>query len=363
MTSALQHTAERAAHEPMFLAYDLNVVAERSGYARQDVADWLGVARDRFDRLALCRSPRRDRHFRADLDAIASHAEMDIRPLVQLVRQADALNALASAPSSHVAPMLAAARQNALSVVKSEAKGKAMQPAWLNEAVNLIWGDEGEGDFPRDIELAVLWRLPLAIIEMQNLSGVNVRAWLHDRGVDLPVHSPPGSLRGAIVAFAGSGVLFLDSADDPRERRVTIAHEASHFAVDYWLPRVKLAARAPQLLEIVDGLRQPNQNDHIDALIARIPLGVHTHLFERDSDGAALDPAIEVAEERATRTAWELLAPLAVVSRLTASEDEFSVVRTLENKFGLPRETAREYSGHVRRSLARRKSGRNFDWS
>jgi hypothetical protein len=363
MTEAMRHAALRAADEPMFLAHDLKLFAEQSEVTREGVAGWLGASGDALDRLALCKSPRRDQDFRADLDAIASYVEVDSPRLAQLVRQVDALTALASAPSSHVAPMLAAARETEPQFVRPEAQGKGLQPAWLHDAVSLIWGATDPGRFPRDIELAVLWRLPLAIIEMEDLSGLSLSAWLNERGVDLPVHTPPGALRGAIVAFAGSGVLFLDASDDPAERRVTIAHEAGHFAVDYWLPRLEMAARAPQLLEVVDGFRQPGPEDHVDALLARIPIGVHTHLFERDQTGAVLDPAVAEAEERASRVAWELLAPLAVVSPHATSDDEFKAIRVLQNDFGLPLATAREYFSYLRRVLRDHRGGRRFDWS
>jgi hypothetical protein len=363
MTTALRHAASRAAHEPSFLAYDLNIYAERNNRTREDLATSLGTVNDCFDKLALCRSPHRDQRFREDIGVVASYAEIDDQALGQLVRQADALSALASAPSSQVAPMLAAARQTHIHPVRPETKGKGMQPAWLKEAVDFIWGDRNAGDFPRDVELAVLWHLPIAIVEMQDLSGVSVSTWLRARGVDLPVHTPPHDLRGALVAFAGSGVLFLDARDDVRERRVTVAHEAGHFAVDYWLPRMKLAERAPHLLEVADGLRKPDSDDHVDALLARIPFGVHTHLFERDESGAIRDRGIEDAEERATQIAWELLAPHADISKQISPEDEFGTVRALETTFGLPRTTAREYAAHLRRAYAQHLKGGRFDWS
>lgn len=362
MTTALRHAAERVAYEAAFLANDLRVLAGLDGSERQDLAALLGISDPRFDELALCRTPHRDDRFRSDVLAIAALVDADEVALANVIRLVDSLTALASAPASEVAPMLAAAREVDEGPVRPEAPSEGLQATWLKEAVDLIWGKSG-ADFPRDVELALLWRMPLAIIEMEHLRGVSVTDWLAARGIQLPVHVAPGELRGALVAFAGSGVLFLDAADDPMERRLTVAHEGAHFAVDYWLPRAKLAQRAPQLLEVVDGLREPDPDDHVDALLARIPFGVHTHLFERDESGGTRDITVDHAEERATQVAWELLAPRAAVAARTSHEDEFSVVRVLEAEFGLPRTAARDYAAYLRGGPERRQGRGRFDWS
>ena len=363
MTTSLRHAANRVAYEPAFLANDLRLFAELNGVARDALEAGLGVSHAKFDELVLCRTPHRDGRFRDDLLAIASLVDADAVALANMVRLVDASTALASAPATEVAPMLAAASEVTERPVRAEAPSEGLQATWMAEAVDLLWGDSDAKDFPRDVELALLWRMPLAIIELEQLSGVNVGAWLAARGVHLPVHVPPGSLHGALVAFAGSGVLFLDAADAPAQRRLTAAHEGAHFAVDYWLPRVRLAQRAPQLLEVVDGLRDPDPEDHVDALLARIPFGVHTHLFERDATGGTRDIAVNHAEDRATQVAWELLAPREAVAARTARADEFTVVRTLEAEFGLPRAAAREYAGYLRASGERRRGRRGFDWS
>ncbi|UJA21619.1 hypothetical protein HJD18_16275 [Thermoleophilia bacterium SCSIO 60948] len=363
MTTALRHAADRVAYEPAFLANDLRIFAELNDTTRDALEARLALTDTKFDELALCRTPHRDGRFRDDLLAIASLVDADPIALANMVRLVDASTALASAPATKVAPMLAAAREIAQQPVRTEPPNEGLQATWLTEAVELLWGDAAAEDFPRDVELALLWRMPLAIIELEQLSGVNVGAWLSARGVHLPVHVPPGSLHGALVAFAGSGVLFLDAADDPAQRRLTAAHEGAHFVVDYWLPRLKLAQRAPQLLEVVDGLREPDPEDHVDALLARIPFGVHTHLFERDEAGGTRNIAVDHAEDRATQVAWELLAPREVVAARTARADEFTVVRTLEAEFGLPRTAAREYAGYLRASGDQRRGRRRFDWS
>lgn len=359
MTTSLRHAADRVAFEPAFLANDLRIFAEHNDTTRDALEVRLAVTDTKFDELALCRTPHRGERFRDDVLAIASLVDADTLALANIIRLVDASTALASAPATQAAPVLAAASEVTERPIRAKSPSQGMQAAWLVEAVDLLSGDPGADEFPRDVELAVLWRMPLAIIELEQLSGVNVGAWLAARGVHLPVHTPPGPLHGALVAFAGSGVLFLDAADDPAQRRLTVAHEGAHFAVDYWLPRLRLAQRAPQLLEVVDGLREPDPEDHVDALLARIPFGVHTHLFERDEAGGTRDIAVDHAEDRATQVAWELLAPRDAVVARTAHADDFTVVRTLEADFGLPRAAAREYAGYLRGGGGRRR----FDWS
>jgi hypothetical protein len=364
MSSALRHAAERAAHEPGFLANDLYRLTSYDGANGESLAASLNMGVDFYDELALCRTPRRDEHFRGDVESVAALVGADPWRLGNLVRLVDGLGALSIAKPYSVAPVLMAARQGGEASDRPQSRGRGLQPKWLLDAVRLIWGSaEDFGDlFPRDVELAVLWRLPLAIVELPNLSGAGVVEWLAARGVELPVHTPPGGLRGALVAYAGSGVLFVDSADEPAERRVTIAHEAAHFAVDYWLPRLEIAERAPQLLAVIDGLRTPSDDDQVDALLARAPLGVQTHLFERDASGAMLTPQVKKVELRAAQIAWELLAPQVVVTQHLAGADQFALVRTLETDFGLPRATARDYAQHLRRALSPTKGRRRFDW-
>ncbi|MEA2407718.1 MAG: hypothetical protein QOE69_1837 [Thermoleophilaceae bacterium] len=362
MNSNLRHAAERVAYEPGFLANDLRVFTEVQGSTRADAASLLGMYPDRFDELALCRTPSRGERFAGEVRSIADYAGADARALANLLRLVDALLTLASAPNSDVAPVLAAARETALTIAPQQPKGQGLQPAWLKDAVELL-GRHGDAAFPRDIELAVLWCLPLAIIELDDLSGISISAWLSARDVNLPVHSPPHGLHGALVAFGGSGVLFLNAGDPPAERRLTVAHEAAHFLVDYWLPRGKVAARAPALLEVADGVRGASPVDHVDSLLARVPFGLHTHLFERDPAGAIPNLGVNEAEQRATQVAWELLAPQAAVAARVFTDDEFSLVRTLESEFGLPRESAREYGKYLRRALKRRRGREPFDWS
>jgi hypothetical protein len=104
------------------------------------------------------------------------------------------------------------------------------------------------------------------------------------------------------MAWRGVGVVFFDGTLDAAERRFTLAHELGHFLLDYDEPRRRVLRDAPELLEVVDGVRTPTPADRAQAVLARVPVGVHTHLLE-DAGGRGH------AEDQASRFALELLAP------------------------------------------------------
>ena len=112
-------------------------------------------------------------------------------------------------------------------------------------------------------------------------------------------------MHGFLVAWRGIGVVFFDGTLDAVERRFTLAHELGHFLLDYDEPRRRVLRDAPELLEVVDGVRAPTPADRAQALLARVPVGIHTHLLEDEENSQAGDHA----EDQASRFALELLAP------------------------------------------------------
>jgi Zn-dependent peptidase ImmA (M78 family) len=99
-------------------------------------------------------------------------------------------------------------------------------------------------------------------------------------------------------------VVFFDGTLDAAERRFTLAHELGHFLLDYDEPRRRVLRDAPELLEVIDGVRAPSPADRAQALLARVPIGVHTHLLEDEGNSRP-----DHAEDQASRFALELLAP------------------------------------------------------
>lgn len=361
----LEVFAARAAREPGFLAHDFARYDALMGEGGPSLAGGLAVNADALVRLASCRTPRRDEGFSEEVLEVARYAAAEPTALAWVLRVLDSLQALGALPEHAPEVLLAAARDDTPErvVPRERPAAPGLMPKWLMEAVELIWGsEEFATEFPRDLELAVLWRMPLAIVELEDLTSAAVTNWLHGHGVHFEVASAPRGLRGALVAYAGSGLLFIGKNDNEAERRLTVAHEAGHFVADYLLPRQRIAQRAPQLLDVVDGLREATDTDHIDALLGRVTLGAHAHLFERDPVGGYLRADVDAAEERATLIAWELLAPQHEVADRAAAGDAFSLVRLLQDSFGMPTAAARDYASHLLRVFSPAAKDRwNFD--
>lgn len=150
-------------------------------------------------------------------------------------------------------------------------------------------------------------------------------------------------------------MLLVDGLDSAEEQRFTIAHEIAHFMLDYWRPRERALRRlGPDALEVLDGSRSPSVGERVDALLADVPLAVHTHLLDRAPDGSLVCGATIRSECQADMLALELLAPASeVVTRLQrvsglpfAKLVDQAVIYLVE-EFGLPQKIADAYARQV----------------
>jgi hypothetical protein len=201
----------------------------------------------------------------------------------------------------------------------------------------------GPEPFPRRLESAVLWALPVAIVKLPRLRVASVQGWLaaHDSALDLDVSDR--RLCACLVAHRGVGVIFVDGADGDDEQRVSLAHETAHFLVDYLEPRERVLSRSgPNIAEVLDGRRQPTNAERIDGVLAGVPIGVHRHFLSRGDGHGWIS-----RESRADQLALELLAPRAeVLRRLRAGggRDDVRCKALLESDFGLPPAAAADYA-------------------
>ncbi|HKV40045.1 MAG TPA: hypothetical protein VJX67_12595 [Blastocatellia bacterium] len=226
---------------------------------------------------------------------------------------------------------------------------------WLDgsaqEAVDRFWEKCGEIEsFPRNLERPIALALPVALVKLPKLTLNDVERWLRKRGAPMTFGCESRPIRGCVVGYSGLGMIFVDGSDPDDERRFTLAHEAAHFMIDYWLPR-ELAVRklGPGIAQVLDGIRKPTASENVHSLLAGVPLEVYVSLMEREQGCGQVDSRLWPAEDKADRVALALLAPPEVVlegvdlSGKRFEERRAAVKCVLSERFGLPGYLADSY--------------------
>lgn len=241
-----------------------------------------------------------------------------------------------------------------------------MTALWVHEAAERFWADAGgpPPDYPCDLREPISWALPLDVIELPGLSVARIDEWLAARGNTLRLGAPDRPLHGCVLARNDVGILFVDAADHPDERRFSLAHEVAHYLVEYHLPRERTRTRLGDAIAgVLDGRRPASRGERIDALLSGVSLATCLHLMERTPDGHPPGVVVSSAERRADALAFELLAPLdAVWARVGERAERPVVEAALRAEFGLPPAPARAYARQLApeppsSSLARRLFG------
>lgn len=222
----------------------------------------------------------------------------------------------------------------------------------------------GVEPFPRTMEVAIMRALPVAIVLLPRLQLSSVERWLRQRHALFRFPCTNRRVHGCVVAYRGLGVIFADGADTPGEIRLTLAHEAAHFLVDYLQPREEALARlGPVFADVLDGRREPTVQERVHAVLNHVHLGVYHNLIERRADGQPTLSAIWDAEDRADRLALELVAPAqAVLAQVDLGlprhgQRHAAVVQRLIQTFGLPEDMADWYGRALLRSV-----GKGLSW-
>lgn len=172
--------------------------------------------------------------------------------------------------------------------------------------------------FPRDISGAVNLVLPIDIVNLSELSLKKIETWLTRRRVSVGFEANDRLLHGFILVSRGAGFIFINGTDSEEERRYTIAHETSHFLLDYRLPRERaVKSMGKSILEVIDGFREPTVEERIDGALSSVLIKPYTHLLAKDGDGTFHNLEILNSENEADSLALELLAPSAQVIKET----------------------------------------------
>ncbi|MGH3320502.1 MAG: ImmA/IrrE family metallo-endopeptidase [Streptosporangiaceae bacterium] len=320
--------------DPAFLAGRFALTDDGRG-----VAERLGLDEGRLRRLLLCKAPTPSR-FAADVRAIAGLVTADPSALTATLREVEAVAGLRGVRETlrlgSAEGVLAAARDE----TDDHMGPAADREVQLRELADGVWrACPEEVREARDIDAAVAWSAALALVSLPRLSVAAVREWLADRGVPTAGGDDGVPLRGFLVAYRGVGLVFVDGTLDAAERRFTVAHEVGHFLLDYQLPRRRVLRDAPGLIEVVDGVRPATPSDRAQAVLARVPLGPHTHRLGHHN-----------VEDTASRFALELLSPLGealdAVRETTERQTSYrfalgTAARRLADRFQIPPYAAR----------------------
>lgn len=212
--------------------------------------------------------------------------------------------------------------------------------------------------FPRDLESAISWSVPLFIVRLPNLWVHDLEKYLRLRRLPASIEVADRRLHGCVIGIRGKGFIVVDGTDGARELRFTMAHEVAHFLLDYQEPRQRAIERlGPEIEDVLDGQRSPTPAERVDGLLANAPVGLYAHFMHRVGGEVAASAIVE-AESEADLLAFELLAPEAKVwdavpknfAQRSTTARRSSLQRLLVRRFGLPSEAAQEYSGMLCRS-------------
>jgi hypothetical protein len=207
-----------------------------------------------------------------------------------------------------------------------------------------FWAGTGLNDtFPRKIEQAIAFKLPLALVGLSPLTVATIGHWLQQRDITPRLPADRRDLCGCLVAHGGHGFIFICGADSPEEQRLTMAHETAHFLIDYLWPRQQvIRALGEGIAEVLDGIRPATPAERAASILSRLHLGPHLHVLPRPGRDEDSDVAVAHAEDRADLLALELVAPQArvraVLEALSAHQALTAEVAraTLATHFGLP---------------------------
>lgn len=228
-----------------------------------------------------------------------------------------------------------------------------MIEGWLQQITKDFWYTlGGELPYPRMLKPTVSRSFPLSIIALPNLTVSQVENWFMHLHIPFRFLCQDRSLCGCIVAVKGRGLIFVDSLDSDDEQRYTIAHEVSHFLLDYLHPRREaLQLFGETIRPVLDGERPPTSMERLDALLGGIQLGTYFDLMPRSTQGTFDQGYILRAEKKADRLALELLAPaehvfahIADRSIITPFDRLSFTMHLLTSVYGLPPTVAKKYS-------------------
>ncbi len=213
-----------------------------------------------------------------------------------------------------------------------------------------------------DIMNAVNGSLTVDLIPVQQLSLQKIDSWLVARTINIGIDVNDRNLHGALLIKNGSVFMFIDAAVCEMEQRFTVAHEVSHFLLDYQLPRERaILAFGQEIEEVLNGNASASTSQLVMSVIKGIDLNPYTLLIEKTGNGSFSNWCNFNSENEADYLALELLAPRARVindtvssaRRLTYAQFTRKSQEILIEKYRIPVTVAHQYASELAYSVTK----------
>jgi Zn-dependent peptidase ImmA (M78 family) len=228
----------------------------------------------------------------------------------------------------------------------------------LTNIAKEFWNLAGRVDkWPCDIERAVTLLTPLNIITLSELNFHRITEWFNSRNISFEIEYTERILHGFISVHKNFGFIFLNGSDTENERRYTVAHEVSHYLVDYRIPRNKaIDTYGEKIIEVLDGYREPTIDERVQSVLGAISIKPYTHVLEVSAGGRFERYGNWLIEKDADALALELLAPYKIVQKdfskhikkdLEFEESKRILVKILRDKYDLPESISAEYASII----------------
>ncbi|WP_163998188.1 hypothetical protein [Pyxidicoccus caerfyrddinensis] len=89
----LARAAQRSQSEPRMMGHVFEQYRQLEGHSEEQLAKELGCSRDMLRWMALCRRPE-ESHFEEQATAIATRFQVELLPLVQVLRRVEVMGAI-----------------------------------------------------------------------------------------------------------------------------------------------------------------------------------------------------------------------------------------------------------------------------
>ncbi len=210
--------------------------------------------------------------------------------------------------------------------------------------------------FPVDFDRVVAFsNLSIFIIQLPDLTLKAVQEWVSRNNHPVRISADNRPLHGFLLAHKGIGTVFVNGTDPLEERRYTVAHEVSHFLLDYQIPRQNwIDAVGPAIIEVLDGEREPSLSERLQFITADLPSPFSIRHLSNGDLTAYDSHLVWRAEQRVDALAVELLAPFKEVMRQIPIQESARsgfyvdyLLSLLSVTFGLPASVCYPYAKYI----------------